>query len=51
MKSESANTRGQRRLIDPCALINAPDNCEIGMNAKEGHGASETVTPWLRLMD
>lgn len=51
MKSKSADTQGRRRLIDPCALMNAPDNCEIRMNAKEGHGASESVTPWLRLMD
>jgi hypothetical protein len=45
MKGENANTRGQRRLIDTCALINAPDDCEIGMNAEEVHSASESVTP------
>jgi len=51
MKDESADTPGRRRLIDLRALMNAPDDCEIRVNAEENYGASESPTPWLRLMN
>ncbi|HEU0172748.1 MAG TPA: hypothetical protein VFV58_00675 [Blastocatellia bacterium] len=49
MKSESDDTPGRRYPIDPRALMNAPHDCEIGMFAESAHGASEIVTPRLRL--
>jgi len=51
MKGETTDAPGRRCLIDLCALMNAPDDCEIGLNAEENYGASESPTPWLRLMD
>jgi len=38
-------------MIDPCALMNAPDDCEIGMIAEGVCGVSESLTPRLRLMN
>jgi hypothetical protein len=40
MKSESAAATSRRRAIDPCALMNAPDDCEFGLNTEDANGAS-----------
>jgi hypothetical protein len=53
MKSESAGSERRRCAIDPCAFMNAPDNCEIELIG-EARSANESVAPHdcgLRLMD
>src|SRR5262245_15552011 len=42
---------GPAQAIGPRALMNAPDDCEIGLIAEGVGGASARATPRLRLMD